>query len=182
MDKYQKYLNDISNEIRRKGISDLESKVLERLQSSTTYENMAKELNYNSSYIADTARELFGLIGQKHRVKVTRTNIISVLDGLIDTEPQTDFFVCHNIKTSVFMEGVLKFKQDEITFNISPFWKFDGINKCLILKTKNPIILKFEDLTQDKLGTTLVNLSRQKQVSGSAVLELLKILDTYLNE
>lgn len=181
MNKYQKYLDNLSQEIRRKGISDLESNIIQLLPSSCTYQEISEELNYNSSYICDIARELFGLIGQKHRIKVTRTNVISVLDSVIDAEPQPDFFVCHAIKDSVFLDGVIKFNKSEVMFNLSYCWKFDGINQCLILKTKNPIVLNLSDLTPDKLGTTLVNLSRQKQVSGTSVLELLKILDTYQN-
>ncbi|MFM6669769.1 MAG: hypothetical protein ACKPJO_06495, partial [Dolichospermum sp.] len=70
--KYKQYLDRISKEIRRRELNDLESKIIHSLESSLTYEEIAVGLNYNSSYIADIARELFGLIGQKHRVKVTR--------------------------------------------------------------------------------------------------------------
>ncbi|MFM6079827.1 MAG: hypothetical protein ACKPCI_15180 [Dolichospermum sp.] len=70
--KYKQYLDRISKEIRRRELNDLGSKLIHSLESSLTYEEIAVGLNYNSSYIADIARELFGLIGQKHRVKVTR--------------------------------------------------------------------------------------------------------------
>lgn len=177
--KYKQYLDRISKEIRRRELNDLESKLIHSLESSLTYEEIAVGLNYNSSYIADIARELFGLIGQKHRVKVTRKNLFTVLDTYIDGEPETDFFVCHNIKDTVFAQGVIQFNKDAILFSVSLFWKLDVATQSLILKTKYPVVLKLEDLTLDKLGTTLINLSRRKQVSGDAILELLKILNNY---
>ncbi|MFM5933830.1 MAG: hypothetical protein ACKOQR_08270 [Dolichospermum sp.] len=79
----------------------------------------------------------------------------------------------------MFAQGVIQFNKDAILFNVSLFWKLDVATQSLILKTKYPVVLKLEDLSLDKLGTTLINLSRRKQVSGDAILELLRILNNY---
>ncbi|MFM6725918.1 MAG: hypothetical protein ACKPJF_15980 [Dolichospermum sp.] len=65
-------------------MNDLESKIIHSLESTLTDEEIAVGLNYDSSCIANIARELFGLIGQKHMVKVTRKNLFNVLDKYID--------------------------------------------------------------------------------------------------
>ena len=179
--KYKQYLDRISKEIRGRELNDLESKLIHSLESSLTYAEIATALNYEANYIGDIAREIFGLIGQKHRLKVTRKNLFTTLDKYIDGEPEADFFVCHGIKNTVFTQGVIQFNKDAILFNVSLFWKLDVVTQSLILKTKYPVILKLEDLTLEKLGATLINLSRQKQVSGDAILELLKILNNYVD-
>lgn len=166
-------------EIRRRSLNDLETNIIELLQSFKTYSQIAEKLGYDSGYIGDIAREIYGLIGQKYRV--TRTNLFSTLDKFIDSEPEPDFYECHGIKNRLFSSEIIKFKQDEILFNVSLFWKFNASAKSLILKTKNPVVINLDHLTPDQLGKTLINLSRQQQVSGDAVLELLKILDNYFN-
>mgnify|MGYP006278936999 CR=1 FL=1 len=64
-------------------------------------------------------------------------------------------------------------------FEHAKYWKFDGINKSLILKNKVPIVLPLSGLEPSQLGNTLISLSRQSQVNSEALLELVRILDIY---
>lgn len=180
--RHRDYLDLISSEIRRRKLNDLEVKILDRVEQNMTYEEIADELNYNQTYIADIAREIYGLIGQKHRVKVSRSNIFATLEKYADIEIEPDFFVCHGLTKSILNRDVIKFKKDDILLSVSLWWKLDVINKSLILKTKYPVIVDLSNLTKESLGNVLINISRQKQVPGDAVLELLKILDVYFGE
>ena len=179
---YKEYLDYVSKEIRRRSLSDLEVQIIELLENTRlTYAEIGEKLTYSPSYISDVAWELFGLLGQKHNVKVTRSNLFSVLSQHCYSDIEPDFYSCHNLKKTVLNPSVLVFKKDQIQSNLSLFWKLDVINKSLILKSRNPIVIDLESLTQEKVGETLINLSRQRQLPGDAVLELLKILDIYFN-
>lgn len=181
--KYVNYINQISKEIRRQALKTIERDVIESLCEGKTYLQIASQLKYDDGYIGQLARELFGLIGQKHKVKVNRLNFVIVLDSVMGGELENDFYDCHGIKPdSVFESNVLKFKQDEILISVSTFWKFNPTNKCLILKTKNPILLDLEELETGDRFQILLNLTKRNQVSGDALLELLKILDNYYNK
>jgi hypothetical protein len=97
-------------------------------------------------------------------------------------EIDNTFNVCHNIKEAVvFNRDILKFNQNEILINVSTFWKFDVKNNVLILKTQYPVILSLSELETNSFKTIL-HLSRQEQLSGDALLELFKILNSYYSE
>ena len=100
-------------------------------------------------------REIYGLIGQKHRVKTTRANLVNILEQICDKEPDDTFHGCHGIKSkSVFNSH--------------------------ILKSKYPVIINLQGINYELLGYELLQLSNRDQVSGDAILELLKILNTFL--
>lgn len=181
MDKFIKYLNKISQDIRNKPLNTLESDTLKMLFDGHTYLEISTKLGYDSNYIGDVAREIYGLIGQKHRVKVTRANLVSVLDAICDKEPDDTFYVCHSIKPkSTLHRQVLSFQQNSILIDVSLYWKFDAINKALILKSKHPIIINLAELNHELLGRELLQLSNRDQISGDAILELLKIINIFL--
>lgn len=183
MDKFIKYLNKISQDIRNKSLSTVESDTFKMLFNGHTYLEISEKLSYDSNYIGDIAREIYGLIGQKHRVKCTRSNLVNVLESICDKEPNDTFYVCHNIKPkSTLHTQVLSFQQDSILIDVSLYWKFDAINKALILKSKYPIVVNLVELNHELLGRELLQLSNRDQVSGDAVLELLKILNTFLTQ
>lgn len=177
--QYREYLDIVSNEIRRRNLNDLEVKILDRIERGLSYQEIGENLNYDSNYIGDIAREIYGLIGQKHRVKVTRSNLFATLEKFAYADIEPDFSMCHGLTQSILNRDVLKFKKDNILLSVSLWWKLDVINKSLILKTKYPVIIDLSTLTQESLGTVLINASRQKQLPGDAILELLKILDNY---
>jgi len=180
--KYIDYLNKVSQEIRRKPLNTIERDIIDLLFQGKTYLEIADQSKYDDGYIGDIARELYGLIGQKHKVKVTRSNLFGVLDSVIGGEYEPDFFTCHGIKqNTLFNSSVIEFSRDNLMFNLSLFWKFNAVTRSLILKTKHPVVLNIDDLSPDSLGITLIRLSRQKQVSGDAMIELLKILDNYFD-
>jgi hypothetical protein len=181
MDKYIKYLNKISQDIRNKPLSTVESDTFKMLFDGHTYLEISTKLGYDSNYIGDVAREIYGLIGQKHRVKCTRANLVNVLESICDKEPDDEFSICHNIKPkSTLHTQVLSFRQDSILIDVSLYWKFDAINKALILKSKHPVIVNLIELNHELLGRELLQLPNRDQVSGDAILELLKILNTFL--
>jgi hypothetical protein len=181
MDKFIKYLNEISQDIRIKPLNTIESDTLKMLFDGHTYLEISTKLGYDSNYIGDIARKVYGLIGQKHRVRVTRVNLVNVLESICDKEPDDTFYVCHKIKPkSTLHTQVLSFQQDLILIDVSLYWKFDAINKALILKSKHPVIVNLIELNHELLGRELLQLSNRDQVSGDAILELLKILNTFL--
>lgn len=183
MDKFIKYLNKISQDIRNKSLSTVESDTLKMLFNGHTYLDISEKLSYDSNYIGDIAREIYGLIGQKHKVKTTRANLVNVLETICEKEPDDTFYVCHNIKPkSILHAQVLSFRQDSILIDMSLYWKFDAINKALILKSKHPIIIGLSELNHDVLGRELLQLSNRDQVSGDAILELLKIINIFINK
>ena len=180
---YLHYLNSLSEEIRRKLLTTLESNVVCCVFDNLTYMEASEKLGYEDGYIGDIAREIYGLVGQKHKTKVTRANLLSVLDSVMGGEWEDAFYGCHGIKTEKLLnKDVLEFKQGAILFSVSLFWKFNATNRALILKSKNPIVVSLQDVSVDKIGKTLVNLTRQRQLSGDAFLELVKILDIYLKD
>lgn len=180
--KYINYINALSENIRHKSLSTIERDIVSLLCDGKTYLEIAEKLSYDDGYIGSVSRELYGLIGQKHKVKVTRSNLISVLDSVMGGEIDNTFNVCHNIKEAViFNRDILKFNQNEILINVSTFWKFDVKNNVLILKTQYPVILSLSELETNSFKTIL-HLSRQEQLSGDALLELFKILNSYYSE
>lgn len=176
---YQQFLNNLSQEIRNKSLSDLESNLIKLLEHNLTYSDIAVELGYEDGYIGDVARELYGLINQKHQVKVTRNNLFSVLDSLLNKEPEPDFYVLHGLAKNVLQSNILEFNQNNILISVSLFWKFDAINRALIYKNKYPIVFSLDGLNKNNLGDKLISITKQKQLSGDALLELVKILDGY---
>lgn len=178
--KYIEYIGRASMDIRRKPLSTLEQKVVNLLSEGKTYSFIGGELGYEDGYVGDVAREMYGLIGQKLRVKVTRSNLFSVIDSALGGEMDDSFYACHKIAPNeVVNPGVLRFHQESIVINVSLFWKFDAVNFALILKAKNPVVINLREINNENLGTALINLSQQQQVSGDSLLELCKILSKY---
>jgi hypothetical protein len=180
--KYVNHINAISKEIRFKPLNTIEIKIIESLCLGGTYLQIATEINYDHGYIGQLARQIYGLIGQKHKVKIKRDNFVAVLDSVMGGELEDDFYGCHGINPkSIFNANVLEFKQSEILINVTTFWKFDAKNECLVLRTKHPIALKLSDLKTNPFNTIL-NATKQEQMSGDALLELFKILDNYFSK
>lgn len=180
--KYINYINTISQSIRRKPLNTIEAEIIACICEGKTYLQIAEKVRYDDGYVGHIARELYGLVGQKHKVKVNRLNLVAVLDSVMGAELDDTFNACHGIKeATVFNNDILKFKQDEIVVSLSTFWKFDAKNNTLILKTKYPIVLSLNDLKTNPFKTIL-HLIRREQLSGDALLELFKILDNYYNE
>ena len=174
------FLEDLSILIRLRPLSDLEISIIELLTQSKTYLEISIELNYREGYIGDIARELFGLISQQYHVKVTRANFLGSVQKLIDTKDEPDFRGCHGIKPEPLLSSdTINFNQYQILFSLSRYWKFDAINKSLVLKNKFPVVLPLSGLEPSQLGNTLISLSRQSQVNSEALLELVRILDIY---
>lgn len=180
--KYINYINTLSESIRHKTLNTIERDIITFLYEGKTYLEIAEKLKYDAGYVGHIARELYGLVGQKHKIKVNRLNLIIVLDSVMGGDLDDTFDVCHGIKEpSIFDRSILKFKQNQILINVSTFWKFDIKNNALILKTKYPIVLKLSDLETDPFKAILY-LIRQQQLSGDALLELFKILDSYYSD
>lgn len=179
---YINYVNAISEHIRHKPLNTIERDVIDLLSQGKTYSEIGNQLTYDDGYIGSIARELYGLIGQKHKVKVTSSNLVNILDSAIGGELTDTFYACHNIKDStVFNHDILTFKQNEIMINVSTFWKFDVKNSALILKTKYPIVISLSDLENSPFKTILY-LANQEQLTGDALLELFKILNSYYSD
>jgi hypothetical protein len=181
--KYIGYLNKVSIEIRKTPLADLERKLIVSLadDQDLTYYQIAEKLKYTSGYIGDIARELFGLLTQKHHVKVTRTNIFSTLDAILSKEPDDTFYVCHNIKEARLLnQDIITFKSTCIMVNLSSYWKFNATNQTLILKHQYPIIIDISEITIGNLGEHLLLISNREQLSGDALIELIKIIRDYL--
>ena len=179
--EYIKYLNKISEDIRNKPLNTVESDSLKMLLQGHSYNEIATKLGYDPNYIGDMMREIYGLIGQKHRVKTTRANLVNILEQICDKEPDDTFYGCHGIKPkSVFNSHILSFTQNLIMVDVSLYWKFDAFNKALMLKSKYPVIVNLQGINYELLGYELLQLSNRDQVSGDAILELLKILNTFL--
>lgn len=177
--KYINYINAISQHIRHKPLNTIERDVVDLLTQGKTYLEIGEQLAYDDGYVGSIARELYGLIGQKHKVKVTRSNLLNILDSAIGGELTDTFYICHNIKDpTVFNHDILAFKQNEIMINVSTFWKFDVKNNALILKTKHPIVINLSELESNPFKTILY-LANQEQLTGDALLELFKILNSY---
>ena len=180
--KYVNYINALSENIRHKSLNTIERDIVSLLCEGKTYIEIAEKLSYDDGYVGSVSRELYGLIGQKHKVKVTRSNLISTLDSVMGGEIDNTFNVCHNIKEAVvFNRDILRFNQNEILINVSTFWKFDVKNNALILKTQYPLVLNLSELENNSFKTIL-HLARQEQLSGDALLELFKILNSYYSE
>ncbi len=180
--KYINYINALSESIRHKALNTIEREIINLISQGKTYLEIAEKVKYDDGYVGHIARELYGLVGQKHKIKVNRLNLIAVLDSVMGGELDDTFNICHGIKESnIFNHSILKFKQDQILINVSTFWKFDTKNNALILKTKYPIVINLSDLESDPFKTILYVI-RQQQLSGDALLELFKILDSYYSE
>ena len=183
MDRYIKHLNKISQDIRKKPLSTLECDVIKLVLQGCIYSEISQQLAYDCNYIGDVAREIYGLIGQKYKVKVIRANLRNVLETIFDTEPDETFNICHNIKPhAVLHPQVISFSEDAIMIDVSTYWKLDVINKALILKAQHPIVFNLDGLTHESLGRELLQLSNRQQISSNAILELLKILNTFFNK
>jgi hypothetical protein len=180
--KYINYVNAISEHIRHKSLNTIERDIIDLLTQGKTYLEISNQLAYDDGYIGSVARELYGLIGQKQKVKVTRSNLINVLDSAISGELTDTSYSCQNIKDpTIFNHDILAFRQNEIVINVSTFWKFDVTNNSLILKTKHPIIISLDELKSNSFRTILY-LANQEQLTGDMLLELFKILSNYYKE
>jgi len=104
-----------------------------------------------------------------------KPNLVTLIednDGKIKTNDCSAWYITQSL--------VLSFQKDSILIDVSLYWKFDAINKALILKSKHPVVVNLVELNHELLGRELLQLSNRDQISGDAVLELLKILNTFL--
>lgn len=188
MDKHIKLLDTLSYNIRGKILSTLDKQILKHLEEGKTYSEIAEILGYEDGHIGNVAREIYGLIAQgliaqKHKIKVTRSNLFSVLDTLVHKEPDDSFNICHKIqKTSLLNRDIKIFNRHQIIMDLSTFWKFNAKTEQLILKNQYPIIVDLSAITVETLGKILMDLSSREQLSGDAFLELTKLIKQYLTE
>lgn len=183
MEKHIKLLDTLSHNIRGKILSTLDKQILKHLETGKTYSEIAEILGYEDGHIGSVAREIYGLIAQKHKIKVTRSNLFSVLDTLVYREPDDSFNICHKIqKPSLLNRDIKIFNKHQIIMDLSTFWKFNAKTEQLILKNQYPIIVDLSTITVETLGKTLIDLSSREQLSGDAFLELIKLINQYLLE
>lgn len=174
---YINYLDALSTEFRHRKLTDLEIKIVTLLQKSISYIEIARIMGYEDGYIGDVARELYSLITEKHGIKVKKSNLFSTLDQFICSENNLEH--CEDISyVNSLVSGVLKFKQDEILFNLSVWWQFNATKQSLVYKSSSPVIVALQDLQPDKLGNTLLQLTKN-QLKSEAVSELLTIMGNY---
>jgi DNA-binding transcriptional ArsR family regulator len=91
MDKHIKLLDTLSHNIRGKILSTLDKQIIKHLEEGKTYSEIAEILGYEDGHIGSVAREIYGLIAQKHKIKVTRSNLFSVLETLVQTSNHYGF-------------------------------------------------------------------------------------------
>jgi DNA-binding transcriptional ArsR family regulator len=183
MDKHIKLLDTLSHNIRGKILSTLDKQILKHLEEGKTYSEIAEILGYEDGHIGSVAREIYGLIAQKHKIKVTRSNLFSVLETLVHKEPDDIFSICHKIqKPSLLNRDIKIFNKHQIIMDLSTFWKFNAKTEQLILKNQYPIIVDLSAITVETLGKILMDLSSREQLSGDAFLELTKLIKQYLTE
>lgn len=181
MEKHIKFLDTLSHNIRGKILSTLEKQIIGYLELGKTYLEISEILGYEDGYIGSVAREIYGLIAQKHKIKVTRSNLFSVLDTLLIKEPDDTFYVCHKIqKPSLLNRDIKIFNKNEILMDLSSFWKFNAKTEQLILKNQYPIVVDLAGVTDQSVGKMLMDLSSREQLSGDALLELVKLIKQYL--
>lgn len=183
MEKHIKLLDTLSHNIRGKILSTLDKQILKHLEEGKTYFEIAEILGYEDGHIGSVAREIYGLIAQKHKIKVTRTNLFSVLETLVHKEPDDSFYVCHKIqKPSLLNRDIKVFNKNEIIMDLSSFWKFNAKTEQLILKNQYPIVVDLSGITEENLGKVLIDLTVRDQLSGDAFLELVKLIKQYLTD
>jgi DNA-binding transcriptional ArsR family regulator len=183
MDKHIKLLDTLSHNIRGKILSTLDKQIIKHLEEGKTYSEIAEILGYEDGHIGSVAREIYGLIAQKHKIKVTRSNLFSVLETLVHKEPDDSFSICHKIqKPSLLNRDIKIFNKYQIIMDLSTFWKFNAKTEQLILKNQYPIIVDLSAITVETLGKILMDLSSREQLSGDALLELTKLIKQYLTE
>ncbi len=183
MDKHIKLLDTLSHNIRGKILSTLDKQIIKHLEEGKTYSEIAEILGYEDGHIGSVAREIYGLIAQKHKIKVTRSNLFSVLETLVHKEPDDSFNICHKIqKPSLLNRDIKIFNKHQIIMDLSAFWKFNAKTEQLILKNQYPIIVDLSVITVETLGKILMDLSSREQLSGDAFLELTKLIKQYLTE
>ena len=176
-------LDNLSHSIRGKILSTLEKQILKHLETGKTYIEIAEILGYEDGHIGSTAREIYGLIAQKHKIKVTRSNLFSILEALLIKEPDDTFNICHKIqKPSLLNRDIKTFNKREIIVNLSAFWKFNAKTEQLILKNQYPIVIDLADISEENIGKILLDLTTREQLSGEAFIELAKLIRQYLTE
>jgi DNA-binding NarL/FixJ family response regulator len=78
-------LNKISLKHRKRTLTDLEVKILERIKDDKTYYQIAEEINYAETYISDQVRKICQILSKELNTRVTKTNLFTALD-LMDSE------------------------------------------------------------------------------------------------
>ncbi|HEY9704563.1 MAG TPA: hypothetical protein V6C58_19120 [Allocoleopsis sp.] len=78
-------LNKIILNHRKRTLTDLEIKILERIYNDKTYLQISVELNYTETYLSDQVRGICKILSKEFGTKVTKANLFTVLD-LMDKE------------------------------------------------------------------------------------------------
>lgn len=78
-------LNKIILNHRKRTLTDLEVKILERIYIDKSYLKISDELNYAETYLSDKIRNICKILSKEFNTKVTKANLFTGLD-LMDKE------------------------------------------------------------------------------------------------
>lgn len=73
-------LNKILLKHRRRTLTDLEVKILERIKDDKTYYQIAEEINYTETYLSNQIRKICKILSKEFNTKVTKANLFTALD------------------------------------------------------------------------------------------------------
>ena len=78
-------LNKIVLKHRKNTLTDLEIKILEQVNNNKSYWEIASDLNYDETYLADRIRAICKISSKELNIKVTKQNLFTALE-LMDAE------------------------------------------------------------------------------------------------
>lgn len=166
---YIQFLNELSLEKRKKSLSNLEEQIIQMLEEGLTYFDISEKVSYDASYVGDVSRELYGMVAEKYKLKVTRSNLFACINRI----------VYNDLSQSKVSANIHEFRNDRIILDISKWWKYNSKDNSLILKNENTLVFLLEKLTIESLGIELLKLSSKEQLCGKALLELCQILNNF---
>ena len=96
-------LNKIILTHRKKTLTDLEIKILERIYEGKTYSQISVELNYTETYLSDKIRVICKILSKEFGTKVIKANLFTVLE-LMDWEYKLMLVLPAKIRPSLSLD------------------------------------------------------------------------------